>query len=63
MVPYEPTASLVAQLQRLGYDASLRTFEGTGHTLTPPVQEAIEQLLDGALADRAGGGAAAHAEP
>jgi phospholipase/carboxylesterase len=45
VVPIGPTHDLVAQLQRLGYDASLQAFDGVGHSISPAMQPVIEQAL------------------
>jgi phospholipase/carboxylesterase len=45
VVPFEPTRELVTELARLGFDASLQTFEGVGHTISPEMKPAIARSL------------------
>jgi phospholipase/carboxylesterase len=45
VVPFGPTRELVAELARLGFDASLQTFEGVGHTIAPEMKPAIARGL------------------
>lgn len=45
VVEYEPTARLLQLLQGLGFDATLQTFQGVGHSIPPDVQRSIETLL------------------
>lgn len=45
VVPIAPTQELVAHLERQGYDATLRIFEGVGHVITADMQAALDELL------------------
>jgi len=53
VVPIEPTRALVAELARLGFDVSLQTFEGVGHTIAPEMKPAIARSLREAVSQLA----------
>lgn len=46
VVPFAPTRDLVAELARLGFDASLQVFEGVGHTIPLEMKPAIARALN-----------------
>jgi phospholipase/carboxylesterase len=45
IVPIEPARRLVAELERLGYPASLREYPGVGHSVTPAMESYAVELL------------------
>jgi phospholipase/carboxylesterase len=49
VLPPQPTEALVAHLRRLGFDAELRLFPGTGHALSPEMLRDYHALLRDAI--------------
>jgi phospholipase/carboxylesterase len=44
-VAFEPTAASIEQLRGLGYDVTLRVYEGVGHAITPEIRRDWSDLL------------------
>lgn len=52
-VAYEPTATAVQALQDLGFEAKLRSYEGVGHMIPPPMRrDLFDRLTDAVQAQR-----------
>lgn len=52
VLPFAPTQAAVERLRARGFDASIRSFPGVGHTVSAPMREALYAELRAMLADQ-----------